>query len=387
MNMNYFHRLTTLERKQNEVMRKYIILTLILLWGSLCAAQSSPPAVQDQIRQGRNTAITQAIAQVSPAVVGVNVTQIRSYTTSPFRDPWLYWFFGETYEQRVENLGSGFLVSADGYILSNAHVVENATEIVITMPGGEKHRGRLIGSDNVTDLALLKIDVKNTNYAKLGNSDAVIIGEWVVALGNPFGLFDVSYQPSATVGIVSGLYMDFGQQRREARYQDMIQTDASINSGNSGGPLVNAEGEVIGINTFIFTGSNYSQGSIGIGFAIPVNRAKQIMADLKTQGRIDWSFYTGLKVQQIDNDIAQAFQLPVNYGIIVTGIDRGSPAAKAGIQVGDIITQAEGQAVRTGRDILNAIQNSYLHAGDVLTLRIWRDGRQQTVKLTLETVR
>ncbi len=368
-------------------MRKYTILILILLWGSLCAAQSSPQALQDQIRQGRSTAITQAIAQVSPAVVGVNVTQIRSYTSSPFRDPWLYWFFGETYEQRVENLGSGFLVSADGYILTNAHVVENATEIVITMPGGEKQRGRLIGIDNVTDLALLKIEVKNANYAKLGNSDEVIIGEWVVALGNPFGLFDVSYQPSATIGIISGLHMDFGQQRGEARYQGMIQTDASINSGNSGGPLVNAEGEVIGINTFIFTGSNFSQGSIGIGFAIPINRAKRIMEDLKTQGRIDWSFYTGLKVQQIDNDIAQAFQLPVNYGIIVTGIERGSPAAKAGIQVGDIITQAEGQSVRTGRDILNAIQNSYLHAGDVLTLRIWREGRQQTVKLTLEAVR
>ncbi|HKJ69490.1 MAG TPA: trypsin-like peptidase domain-containing protein [bacterium] len=368
-------------------MRKYVIVIGIFLWGSLCAAQSSSAALQNQISQGRNTAITRAIAKVSPAVVGVNVTQIRSYTTSPFRDPWLYWFFGESYEQRVENLGSGFLVSADGYILTNAHVVENATEIVITMPGGEKHPGRLIGLDNVTDLALLKIDVKGVRYAQLGNSGEVIIGEWVVALGNPFGLFDISYQPSATLGIVSGLHMDFGQQRGDARYQDMIQTDASINSGNSGGPLVNAEGEVIGINTFIFTGSNYSQGSIGIGFAIPINRAKQIMEDLKTQGRIDWSFYTGLRVQQIDNDIAQAFQLPVNYGIIVTGIEQGSPAAKAGIQMGDIITQAEGQSVRTGRDILNAIQNSYLHAGDVLTLRIWRDGQQRTVKLTLETVR
>jgi len=369
------------------VARKTLIFVFLLVWGSVGPAQTPLENVQTTIETSRRTAITQAIEQVSPAVVGVNVTEIQRYTTSPFRwDPWYDYLFGETYQREVESLGSGFLVSADGFILTNAHVVENAVEIVITMPGGEKHEGELIGIDNVTDLAVIKIDVNNVPYAQLGDSDDLIVGEWVVALGNPFGLFDVSYQPTATAGIVSGLHMDFGQQSDNSRYQGMIQTDASINSGNSGGPLVNAMGEVIGINTFIFTGGNYSQGSIGIGFAIPINRVKMIMEDLKESGRIDWSFYTGLRIQTIDSDIAQAFQLPVNYGIIVTGVDEESPAAKAGIQTGDIITQAEGYAIRNRDDIINVIQNNYLHAGDDLSLQLWRDGNQQSVRLTLESI-
>jgi len=293
-------------------------------------------------------------------------------------------FFGDTYQKKVRSLGSGFLVSADGYILTNAHVVEGATEIVITMPGGEKHPGKLIGIDVVSDLALVKIDVNGADHVELGNSDDIITGEWVVALGNPFGLFDVSYQPTATAGIVSGTHMDFGKQSKGQIYQDMIQTDASINAGNSGGPLVNATGKVIGINTFIFTGGGYSEGSIGIGFAIPVNRAKLIMADLKKYGKIDWSFDTGLQIQEIDENIAAALQLPMNNGIIVRGIEKGSPAQKAGIMVGDIIMQVEGKSVRSDRDIYAAIQDNYLHAGDQLHMKIWRDNKTINKTLTLK---
>lgn len=368
-------------------MRFFVIFVLMIVMACPKSAQTTQQDVQSAITQSRRTAITRAIEEVSPAVVGVNVTKIKSYTTSPFRDPLFDMFFGDTYNKKVENLGSGFLVSADGFILTNAHVAENATEIVITMSGGKKQYAKVIGIDTVTDLALLKIDIKDVHFVHLGNSDDIIPGEWVIALGNPFGLFDVSYQPTATVGIVSGLHLDFGEQPNRGRYQDMIQTDASINSGNSGGPLVNANGEVIGINTFIFKASDYNEGSIGIGFAIPINRVKRIMEDLKKHGKIDWSFNTGLKIQEIDADIAKAFDLPVSYGILVTGVDEGSPGEKAGIVVGDIITDAQGEPVRNGRDIRSAIQNSYLHAGDILNLQVWRKGKQRTMKLKLEPYR
>jgi len=371
--------------RQTKILLLFFVVLVVTSSGW---TQTTTRDVQNKINRERQTSITEAIAKVSPAVVGVNVTQIRRYRAHPFfNDPLFNMFFGDTYQQKVQNLGSGFIVSEDGYVLTNSHVVEGATEIVITTPGGEQHAGELVGIDNVSDLALVKIQGNDFPSVTFGNSDDIVIGEWVVALGNPFGLFDVSYQPTATAGIISGTHMDFGEQSKGQRYQDMIQTDASINTGNSGGPLVNANGDVIGINTFIFTGGGYSQGSIGIGFAIPINRAKQIMADLKEHGRIDWSFDTGLKIQEVDQHISSALNLPVNDGLIVTGVENGSPAAKAGIKVGDIITEAAGEPIRSERDIFDAIQNNYLHAGDVLNLKVWRDGDAKTVKLKLESVR
>ena len=173
-------------------------------------------------------------------------------------------------------LGPGYSSAPDGYIITNQHVVENADEVIVTLPGGKEYDAEVIGEDRVTDLAVLRIEGKHLPYSKLGDSDDIIIGEWVIALGNPFGLFDVNKQPTATVGIISAVDLDFGKELSGRVYQGMIQTDASINQGNSGGPLSNAEGEVIGINTFIFTGGGYSEGSIGISFAIPINRAKGI---------------------------------------------------------------------------------------------------------------
>ncbi|MBD3275326.1 MAG: PDZ domain-containing protein, partial [Candidatus Marinimicrobia bacterium] len=278
--------------------------------------------------------------------------------------------------------GSGFIVSEDGFIYTNYHVVEGADEIVITTAGGERHDAEIIGLDRVTDLALLKIDVTNAPTADLGNSDDVIIGEWVIALGNPFGLFDVSFQPTATAGIVSGVDMDFGMQEGK-NYQDMIQTDASINSGNSGGPLVNAEGDVIGINTFIFTGGGYSQGSVGVGFAIPINRVVQIMAELKEKGEINWRFTTGFSFQEIDRDLARALNLPINGGLLIKSVERGEPAARAGLQVGDVIIEAEGVQIRSEQDIRGVVEQNYLHVGDALNLTVWRRGEEIEIELTL----
>lgn len=364
-------------------MKKLSIIFGILIGAALVLTQFryAPATLQEQLTTSRETAITQAIQKVSPAVVGVNVTKIRRYTTGPFNDPFFEYFFGRQYEE-VPSVGSGFLVSEDGYIYTNYHVVEGADEIVITTAGGERHDAEIIGLDRVTDLALLKIDVKNAPTLELGNSDDVIIGEWVVALGNPFGLFDVSFQPTATAGIVSGVDMDFGMQEGK-NYQDMIQTDASINSGNSGGPLVNADGEVIGINTFIFTGGGYSRGSVGVGFAIPINRVVQIMAELEEKGEINWRFTTGFSFQEIDRDLARALNLPINGGLLVKSVERGEPAARAGLKVGDVIIEAEGVSIRSEQDIRGVVEQNYLHAGDKMNLVVWRRGEEITIQLTL----
>ena len=220
---------------------------------------------QNDITQSRDTAITRAIKRVSPSVASINVIQLKEVTTrSLFNDPFFQNFFPyELHRQKVKSSGSGVVVSPDGYVITNFHVVENALEIIITLPGGEEYEAVVIGTDSMTDLALLKLEGGNFPFATLGNSDELIIGEWVVALGNPYGLFDVNDQPTATAGIISAVNMDFGQQKSGQVFQNMIQTDAAINPGNSGGPLVNSRGEVVGINTFIFTGSKCLRVRLG----------------------------------------------------------------------------------------------------------------------------
>ncbi|RMG66127.1 MAG: 2-alkenal reductase, partial [Calditrichaeota bacterium] len=227
-------------------------------------------AANDALSGSRQNAITRAVARVSPAVVGITVLQVRRYVQrSPFGDDPLFQFLfpelrDRVIEQPVESLGSGFLITADGYLLTNEHVVENAEKVVVTMTDGSKHNATVVGTDRVTDIALLKIEGNDFPYIPMGNSDEILVGEWVIALGNPFGLFNINDKPTVTVGVVSSVDVDWGRDSQSGRlYLDMIQTDAAINRGNSGGPLVNALGEVIGMNTFIFTGSPYEQGWAG----------------------------------------------------------------------------------------------------------------------------
>ena len=250
---------------------------------------------QGGIESSRRTAITSAIEKVGPAVACINVEQHVSAYSS--QDPFFRYFFPpEIYP--MKSSGSGVVISPDGYVLTNTHVVEKASKITVTLSGGEEYNAEVVGIDKTSDLALLLLEGRDFPYAQLGDSDGLIVGEWVIALGNPFELFSISNQPTASVGIISANHMDFGMQEESGRVlQNMIQTDAAINPGNSGGPLVNSNGEVIGINTFIFTGSNFNKGSIGIGFAIPINTAKRIAKELKTSGSIDRSFTTGLVVQ------------------------------------------------------------------------------------------
>lgn len=354
------------------------------------AAEQNRYSTNDQISNSRRTAITRAVELVSDAVCGINVTQIREYVRSPFRfydDPFFRFFFPEErYLRPVKSLGSGFLISKDGFILTNEHVVQNASEIVITLSDGSQKNAEVMGTDYVTDIALLKIKDDNIPYVRFGDSENVIIGEWVIALGNPFGLFEINAKPTVTVGVVSAVDRDFGRMENNRVYQDMIQTDAAINQGNSGGPLVNSLGEVIGMNTFIYTGSKYSTGNIGLGFAIPINRIKRVLKDLKKYGEVNRGWWSGLEVEDLTPLIARYFGLKTDYGVIVTSVEKNSPAARAGIEVGDIMTEVNGQKITSVDDILKIIDEYDLRGGDKLTLKIIRNRKSFKVDLQLEGV-
>ena len=338
-------------------------------------------SLEDNISNSRRNAITRTVAIVSPAVVGINVTEVRQYRQwSPWGDdPFFRQFFGDrVYTQKVQGLGSGFFISADGYILTNDHVAGNAKEITVTLTSSEKYNAKLVGTDQVSDISLLKIDAKNLPFIRLGNSDDVITGEWVIALGNPFGLFDISDKPTVTVGVVSATGINLKAQEGRV-YKGMIQTDAAINSGNSGGPLVNSLGEVIGVNSVIYTPN---QGNIGLGFAIPINRVKNVVAELKRAGKIDREWYTGLEIQTVDANVARYFGLDKAEGVIVSDVKRGSPAERAGFRVGDIILEANGEKVADEATMM-AITND-LRVGDIMRMKVLRDRKAIDLRLKLE---
>jgi serine protease Do len=349
-----------------------------------CQLETPPFAQQEGIDKSRQTAITYAIEQISNSVVGINVTQLKQQQVNPFFDPFWGGFFPYTRSFKVDNMGSGVLVSPDGYIITNTHVVDNATEIVVTLRGGKSYEAQLVGMDNLTDIALVKVDDSDLPFANLGNSDELIVGEWAIALGNPLGLFDVNHQPTATAGIISGVKMDFGLKESGHVYQNMIQTDAAINPGNSGGPLVNALGEVIGINTFIMTGSNYSSGSIGIGFAIPINRVKEVAEDLKKFGKVERSYTTGVHVQAIDPVMQRYLRLPTSEGVIITDVEKRSSGERAGLQIGDVILAVDNRKINSPKDIIRVIDEGLHKVGDNVTLTILRESNSIDIQLTLE---
>ncbi len=341
----------------------------------------SRDSVGPGVAQSRRNAITRTVAEVSPAVVGITVTEMQQYRVrSPWGDdPFFRQFFGDrVYSQPVQELGSGFIISADGYILTNDHVAGNAKEITVSLTNGEKYKAKLVGTDAVSDIALLKIDGKNLPYLRLGNSDDVIIGEWAIAFGNPFGLFDISDKPTVTVGVVSATKMNLRAEEGRV-YRGMIQTDAAINSGNSGGPLVNSIGDVIGVNAVIYTPN---QGSIGLGFAIPINRVKTILAELKKSGKIEREYWTGLEVQTVDRRIARYFGLDKAEGVIVSDVKRGSPAERAGFKAGDIIQEVNGEKVPDESAIVSIVDDAKV--GDVLAMKVFRDRSTMNLKLKLE---
>jgi len=329
--------------------------------------------------QSRETAITRAIEKVGPAVASINVEQ---HVSSISFDP----FFGFMYPRDIypmKSSGSGVVISPDGFVLTNYHVVENADKVTVTLSGGDEYEADIIGSDETTDLSLLKLSGEDFPFAELGNSDGLLIGEWAIALGNPFELFSVSNQPSASLGIVSATNMDFGMQQSGKVFQDMIQTDAAINPGNSGGPLVNTLGEVIGINTFIFTDYDHFRGSVGIGFAIPINSAKKIAEELRIKGEVDRGYSTGLIVQSVTRSISRYLDIPFLKGVIIIEVAKGSPAAKSDLEPGDIILTVNGQSVNKPVDIRTIILENDLRSGDIILLKIYRNNDYKTVKMRL----
>lgn len=344
-----------------------------------------------QINYSRQTAITHAASLVTPAVVGINVIQVKKYTQrSPFnmqdplwRDLFPELFNDRIYQKKVESLGSGFLISSDGYLVTNEHVVQDATTIVVTLPGGERHNAKIVGTDHVSDVALLKIDGKDFPFIKLGESSNLIIGEWVIALGNPFGLFEINDQPTVTAGIVSAVNRDWGKTESNRLYLDMIQTDAAINHGNSGGPLVNALGEAIGMNTFIYTGNRYQEGSVGIGFAIPVDRIKNVVNQIKNKGGIDRNYWFGFNVQSLNPLIIRALGLKVKEGAIVNRVAVGSSADKAGLKPEDVIIRANNQKVKDADNLQDILDNTDLKVGDKVQFEIIRDNKNKKIIMEL----
>ena len=335
-----------------------------------------------KITQKNKPEIFHAINNASQSVVGISVInkgnddQLRWELKDGIFAPYI------NESNPIKSLGSGLVYTNNGYIITNTHVIENASEIFVTLPGGKKFEAKIIGYDTLTDLALLKIQDVNLSVSNLGDSDVLMIGEWVIALGNPLGLFDLSYQPTVTRGIISGLNIDFGIQDHAYIYRDMIQTDAAINAGNSGGPLVNMAGEVIGINTFIMTEGDINQGSIGIGFSIPINRVKDIAHDLLVYGEVKRIYNLGFKVKPMNVNVKKYLNTPFLKGVVVIDVENKSSAMIAGVQIGDVILKIDDISINSYQDIININRLNLRKAGDYILLDIWRSGA--TIQILVE---
>jgi serine protease Do len=335
------------------------------------------------IQESRNTIITKTVKKVSPAVVGISVKEIRQYQyNSPFsNNPFWQQFFGtRVFNKEISGLGSGAIISSDGYILTNDHVAGRADEITVTLSNGKHYKAKRIGTDLTSDICLIKIEEKNLPFIPLGNSDKILIGEWVIALGNPFGLFDVSDKPTVTVGVISASGMNLSPVNNRY-YVDMIQTDASINQGNSGGPLVNSMGELIGMNTLIWTAQG-SSGNVGVGFAIPSNKLNKVVSELKSNGFFERDFWTGLRIHSIDEGIANYYKLPDTRGVIITDVISKSPASKAKLEPGDIIRKIDGLDIENYETLKGVLQN--YKTGETIKIGIFRNNKLLTKRMKLE---
>jgi serine protease Do len=338
----------------------------------------------ESVSRSRRTAIVTAAERVSPAVVSVSVVATRVVRADPFGMPFRDEFFDRffppsLYRERVPGLGSGVIVDAEGIVVTNSHVVRNAEEIQVNLPDGRKFDARLLGDSPIYDLAVLKIEGPKLPVARLGNSDSLVVGEWAIAIGNPFGTLIEDSQPTVTAGVVSATRRDIkAEATPSGMYKNMIQTDASINPGNSGGALVNADGEVIGINAFIFTNSG---GSIGLGFAIPINLVRRVTAEIRKYGRVRVA-WPGMSLQAVTPALAQRLGWAEAGGLVVSGVDKGGPAERAGVKPLDRIRRVNSRVTNDVEDAQSSIYGSQV--GDKLTLEVDRDGKSRVVTLVLE---
>ena len=361
-------------------MRNALRRSLVLLF--LVAVPAAWPQ-GDGIAASRRTAIVQAVERAQPAVVSVHVTfreRVLRQVGSPFADPFWDMFSYVVPEDRERvSSGSGVIVGADGYILTNSHVIQDPDhimEISVTLPDGRTLKARHVASDIAFDLAALRVKETGLPVAPLGDSSDILVGEWAVAIGNPFDL-----GPTVSIGVVSALHRDFPEQQGSYYYLDMIQTDAAINLGNSGGPLVNALGQVIGINSFIYTGSNYSSGSIGIGFAVPVNTARAFLDEIGRHGKVRES-WTGIYLKPLTPALARYLSLPTGEGAYVAQVAGGSPAERAQVKAGDVITAVGDRKIHSMADALAQIRAH--RVGEVCQLTVLRQGQPIGLRLLVE---
>jgi len=327
-------------------------------------------------------AMPQSFAELAASqkysVVNISTTKItrpqQMIPQMPFGSPFDELFrdmFRNQQPQERHSLGSGFILSKDGYVITNNHVVDGADEVVVRNSDGEEFEAEIIGSDAKLDLALLKIDAKGLRAVKLGDSDRLRVGDWVVAIGNPFGL-----EQTVTAGIVSAK----GRVIGAGPYDNFIQTDAAINPGNSGGPLFNAKGEVIGINTAIYSRSG---GNNGIGFAIPINLAKSVFDDLRENGKVRRA-RLGVMIRDIDKETMEALGLKNRYGALIPQVEAGSAADKAGIHAGDVIVRLDEHEIKQAHDL--PIRVARHKPGDRVRVEIIRDGKHITIPVIVEAM-
>ncbi len=359
-----------------------LILSLFAVALLLPAAPGPAWAQQDAIENLKQTgqAFRSVAKKVSPAVVFIKVEKESEVVMPefPFGDEFFRRFFGappmpehqpKTRKRKAVGQGSGFIISPDGLIMTNNHVVGDADKVTVRLLDGREFTADTIGTDPATDIALIKIDETDLPFLKLGDSDKLEVGDWVLAVGNPFGL-----SHTLTAGIVSakgrsGIGLN--------DYENFIQTDAAINPGNSGGPLVNLDGEVVGINTAIFSRSG---GYMGIGFAIPINMAKKIRDQLVKHGKVIRG-RLGVYIQDLTPDLAESFGIDKNKGILVAQVIEDSPAEKAGLKRGDVILRIDGDPVGKVADFRNRI--ALTAPGTKVTLLVLRDGKRKKIKVTI----
>lgn len=354
-----------------------LLAAAALVWGTGRSGAAAPALWTEGERPGPAvTAPWVAVARAdTPAVVNISTTQVvRNPIASdeneepspgdPFPDFFRHFFGDMPPSFRTHSLGSGFIIRQDGYVATNNHVVDGATEIMVRLSDGRRFAARVIGRDRKTDLALLKIGATNLPVLALGDSDALQVGEPVMAIGNPFGL-----EGTVTIGIVSAKERVIGQ----GPYDDFIQTDASINPGNSGGPLVNSAGQVVGVNTAILSRTG---GSVGIGFAIPINQVKAILPELEAKGRVTRG-WLGVVVQPVTPDLAKAFRLPEARGALVAQVLRDSPGARGGLQAGDVIVGFDGRALDKEGELPRFVAATPV--GREVPLQVIRDRRSLTL--------
>jgi serine protease Do len=326
---------------------------------------TTPPTTDPAAQRQRRTPVVQVVERVSPAVVNISAESIVREA-----DPFFGGFLGSR-QRRAQSLGSGFIVDPAGVVVTNAHVVQGASSITVTTLDGRELKAQVLGLDRDADLAVLKVDGRNLPAVPLGSSADLMIGETVIAIGNPFGL-----SHSVTTGVISARGRTVPSEQGERMFTDFLQTDASINPGNSGGPLVNILGDVIGINTSIVSGAN------GIGFAIPSDRARRVVNDLLRFGELH-PLWTGLRLVTVDPELARRNDLGSARGAYVFKVYPGSPAAQAGLADGDVITAIGGQPVVSREDVTTALYS--LPEGTPLTLAVRRGNR--ALDATLKPIR